>query len=74
MTKQQKKDLCEALRTNRLFDYIANNYYEFDKEDLKDIAKELACAIADTVEIFNERTAYAQAMNNFRDNLSADED
>lgn len=74
MTKQQKNEIIEALRTNRLFDYIANHYYEYDKEDLKDIAKELACAIADSVEIFNDRQTYALAMKNLDDNLITDED
>lgn len=74
MTKQQKNEIIEALRTNRLFGYIANNYYDFDKEDLKDIAKELACAIDDAVEVFNDRQAYALAMRNLDENLITDED
>lgn len=69
MTREQKKEVIKALREDTLFDYLANNYYKFDKEDLKDIAKELAYAISMSIEIFNDRTAYAQAMQNFKENL-----
>lgn len=69
MTREQKKEVIKALREDTLFDYLANNYYKFDKEDLKDIAKELAYAIELAVELFNNKTAYAQAMQNFKENL-----
>ena len=69
MEPKQKKEVIAALREHRLFDYLANHYWEMDKEDLKDIAKELAYAIELSVELFNDKTAYAQAMQNFKENL-----
>ena len=68
-----KKKLMQALRTNTLVDFLANHYDEMSKEDLKDIAKELADAIYLAMEINGDKTAYFHAMQNFKENLLDDE-
>ena len=37
----EQKDAISAIREGRLYDYVANHYWEMPKEDLKDIALEL---------------------------------
>ena len=37
----KREELRNALQNGRLFDYIANNYYQFNCGELKDIIKEL---------------------------------
>ena len=41
------KQFIEVLKNNpnHAYDYIANNYYKFSKEELKDITKELLYTI-----------------------------
>ena len=39
------KGFIEALKNGKGYDFIANHYYEFTKEELKDIALELAYGI-----------------------------
>lgn len=43
------RQFIEVLKENpnHAYDYIANNYYKFSKEELKDITKELLYAIYD---------------------------
>lgn len=41
MTKNGLEKLVNAIKQDRLYDYIANNYYLMSKEDLRDIALEL---------------------------------
>lgn len=36
--------VIDALREGTIYDFIANNYYEMDKQDLKDILLEIAYA------------------------------
>lgn len=40
-----KKELLEAIKTNMLYDYIANNYWKLTPYELAFIAKELAFAV-----------------------------
>ncbi len=35
----------KAIEEDRLYDYIANNYYKMSQEDLKDIVLELVYAV-----------------------------
>ena len=46
------KALIEVLKNNPngAYDFIANNYYKMEKEELKDIVKELLYAIYKNVE------------------------
>lgn len=41
------KEFIEVLKNNpdKAFDFISNNYYKMDKDELKDIVKELLYAI-----------------------------
>jgi helix-turn-helix protein len=45
------KEFIEVLKTNPngAYDFICNNYYKMDKDELKDIAKELLYAIYSNV-------------------------
>lgn len=54
-----KKELLQALKECRLYDYIANNYWRLSKEELAFIGKELAFAIYQVLKddeklVFNE--------------------
>lgn len=69
-----KKQVIEAMRKRRLFDWLADNYDDLSKEDLRDIAKELAYAIEQSIEINNDRTAYFHAMQNLKENLLEDDE
>ena len=56
----KREELRNALQNGRLFDYISNNYYQFNSGELKDIIKELDFLIyerfgeAETLEIERE--------------------
>lgn len=41
MTKKELEKIVNAIKQDRLYDYIANNYWNISKDDLKDIALEL---------------------------------
>ena len=41
MTKEMLEKMRIAVRDDRFFDFIANNYYKMDREDLKQIILEL---------------------------------
>lgn len=43
-----RKQYIEALEDGKGYDFIANNYWEFSKEELKDIILELTYAIKQT--------------------------
>ena len=54
-----KKELLQALKECRLYDYIANNYWRLSKEELAFIGKELAFAVYQVLKddeklVFNE--------------------
>ena len=36
-----EKEILQAIKDNKLYGFISNNYYEIDKEKLKDIILEL---------------------------------
>lgn len=40
-----KKELLQAIKSDMVYDYVANNYWRLSKEELAYIAKELAFAI-----------------------------
>ena len=46
----RNKALVKAIKEKRLFDYIANNGYEYSKNELIDIIKELAFTIEEHME------------------------
>lgn len=51
MTKELREELLKAVRGNHLYDYVANNYWKLDKEDLKNILLEvIACESVDELE------------------------
>lgn len=41
MTKKELGKIVNAIKQDRLYDYLANNYWNMSKEDIKDIALEL---------------------------------
>lgn len=41
MTKILLDKMRTAIKDNKFFDFIANNYYQMDKEDLKQIIMEM---------------------------------
>ena len=41
MTKKELEKIVNTIKQGRLYDYLANNYWNMSKEDLKDIALEL---------------------------------
>lgn len=41
MTKTLLDEIRKAVRDDRFFDFIANNYYRMEKEDLKQIIMEM---------------------------------
>ena len=45
------KDFIEVLKNNpdNAYDFICNNYYKMNKEELKDFAKELLYAVYDNM-------------------------
>lgn len=73
MTQEQKKEMIQRAIKNQLFDWLYENHYKIDQEDLFDIAKELAEAIASARDVFNEAYAYRFAIENLKNNVDADE-
>lgn len=41
MTKELRNDLMQAVQEDRLYSYVAENYWKLDKEDLKNILLEV---------------------------------
>ena len=74
---QEHIDADAALKTNvvnamircEMADYIAANAYAMDKDDLITIIKELAIAIEEAKETFNEKQAYGMAVEGLKENL-----
>lgn len=50
-----KKEILKAVEENRLYDFVANEYYRMDKSDLVDLVKELTFAI----HVFGRTHTYA---------------
>lgn len=42
-----KDEVMKAIEENRLYDFIANNYWKMSKEELKDVILELAWVCGD---------------------------
>ena len=61
----EKIDIIRALKNGNVFEFMANNWWEIEKEDLKDIAKELDYAIYEMVSYLD----YEKIQNNAIDNL-----
>lgn len=36
-----KKEIMQAIKEDRLYDFIANNYYKIDREETRDLILEL---------------------------------
>lgn len=55
-----KDEIMKAIEENRLYDYIANNYYKMSKEELKDVLLEaiwvswVSSCGDEEVEVFNQ--------------------
>lgn len=55
------KEVIKAIRNGEGYDYIANHYYEFTKEELKDIILECLFVIDD-----NKAKDVAEELKDFR--------
>ena len=42
-----KDEIMKAIEENRLYDFIANNYWRMSKDELKDVILELAWVCSD---------------------------
>lgn len=61
----EKIDIIRALEDSNVFDFMSNNWWKIEKEDLKDIAKELDYAIYEMI----SRLEYDKIQNDTVDNL-----
>ena len=48
MNKQLKEELIKSIELDCLYGWLCDNYYKINKEELSDIAKELAFALHTT--------------------------
>lgn len=74
MTPELKTKLIKAVKEDRLYDFIANHYYEMDKEELKDVFLEVIYAIHESeIYITNVNAIQEQIIENIEDNIDVDE-
>jgi hypothetical protein len=69
MDNTTKTEIVKAMIRREMADYIASNGYKLDKDDLIDIIKEMAIAIEEAGETFNENMAYGMTIRGFKENL-----
>ena len=48
--RNYRKEAYEAVKEDRLWDYIANNYWKMEKDDIKEIALAILGAFDDLLE------------------------
>lgn len=77
MTKDLIREFGSACANGTIYDFIANHYWELSKEELRDIAEELAFVATD--DLSNEETAkftkeVCQSLEDNTNCLEADED
>ena len=60
----EKIDIIRALKNGNVFEFMANNWWEIEKEDLKDIAKELDYAIYEMVSYLDYEEIQNDTVNN----------
>ena len=65
-----KTKTLEAIDQNRLFDFLSNHHWELDKEDLANIAKELAYTLLDLRERAGTLPILEDAIDDLKKNLS----
>lgn len=58
MTNKQVDEIVNAIKEDTLYDYIANNYYQFNTYDLKDILLEIIYVTNDYI-LENEKELIA---------------
>ena len=71
MTNQEINGLIQAVKDDRLYDYIADNYYNWNKDDLKGILLEIIYITNDYIlenekefiENIKERLCYEEEEN-----------
>ena len=70
-----RKQYLEALENANGYDFIAKNYYEFSKEELKDIILELDYAIHSEAKHFaSAEEIYTSASEELKDRWSFDDE
>lgn len=75
--RERDKELLKACRTGNMYDFIANNAYQFTKEELVDILKQTYYAIYQRLQGQNKEVEQLIPWNlydyNFFGDLTADE-
>lgn len=69
MDNTTKKSVVKAMIRCEMADYIASNGYQMDKDDLIAIIKEMAIAIEEARETFQESMAYGMTIEGLKENL-----
>lgn len=73
--KDLRKQYLEALENADSYDFIAKNYYEFSKEELKDIILELDYAIHSEAKHFaSAEEIYTSASEELQERWHTDDD
>lgn len=77
MLTERQKELIEACRTGNMYDYIANNAYQFTKEELVEILKQTYYAVYQRLQDQSKEVEQLIPWNlydyNFFGDLTADE-
>ena len=69
MYKTTKNEVVTAMIRREMADYIASNGHKLDADDLIEIIKEMAIAIEEAAETFNENMAYSMTIQGLKENL-----
>lgn len=69
MTKELRDKLLTETKKGRLYDFIANEYWQLSKDELTNIAKECAFILCDPYESYVGYTMW-QRLELLADNLS----
>jgi len=69
MTSSEKTKIVGAMVLCEMADYVSSNGYQMSKDDLIQIIKEMAIAIEEARETFNEKQAYKMAVKGLKENL-----
>lgn len=63
----EKIEILNAIKEDRLYDFVSNEYYRMDKKDLVDLVKELAYAI--DVVTYRRHSINVEIREEFLENL-----
>ena len=69
MDNTTKKSVVKAMIRCEMADYISSNGHKLDADDLITIIKEMAIAIEEARETFNESMAYGMTIQGLKENL-----